>query len=108
MYIECKSGRESGAARIVRIAYSQSGKTLYYGDRTFQSLKGRGFKANYVEVGTGDFYWISGPKKNGSDRLYGGVVKIDADARKEYWSEIRNRPELAGMDSYRCDGKYSK
>jgi hypothetical protein len=97
MYIECKADGLSGPARIGRVSFSKTGKTLYYGGKTFQSLKGAGFKSNYVDVDSGDEYWISGCKKDGTDRLYGErvPVEIDDDARKEYWTEIRGRPEQA-------------
>ncbi|MEA2736137.1 MAG: hypothetical protein QOE14_2588, partial [Humisphaera sp.] len=77
MYIECKSDGLSGPARIGRVTFSKTGKTLYYGGRKFQSLRGQGFKANYFDVDTGEAYWISGCKKRGGDRLYGGVTEID-------------------------------
>lgn len=96
MYIESKSGRLIGPARIGRVQFSKTGKTLYYGGREFQSLKGRGFKTNYRDVETGDEYWISGCKKDGSDRLYGEPlpVAIDEDVRDEYWTNIRGtRPK---------------
>ena len=63
MYIEDKSEDIEGEARIGRVYFSKSGKTLYYRGRRFQSLKGSGFKENYFEVGSGDHYWISGPRK---------------------------------------------
>jgi hypothetical protein len=55
------------------------------------------FKANYIERQTSEPYWISGPKRNGLDRLYGpsGLpVEIDEDVREEYWREIRKKREL--------------
>lgn len=92
MYIENKSGGLNGRGRIGRVSFSKTGKTLYYGGRSFQSLKG-GYKANYYDVETGDLYWISGPKKMGGDRLYGTPgVEIDEDVREEYWREIRKQP----------------
>ena len=95
MYIESKADGLSGPARVGRVSFSKSGKTLYYGGRTFQSLKGSGFKANYFDVDSGDEYWISGCKRDGSDRLYGErvPVEIDDDVRVEYWTEIRGQPE---------------
>ena len=95
MYIERKAGELTGSARIGRVTFSKTGKTLYYGGREFQSLKGRGFKANYFEVESGEQYWISGCKKDGSDRLYGErlPVEIDEDVREEYWSKIRSLPQ---------------
>lgn len=74
MYIECKAGGLSGPARIGRVSFSKTGRSLYYDGRTFRSLRGAGFKANYYDVETGEEYWISGPKKDGSDRLYGERV----------------------------------
>jgi hypothetical protein len=93
MYIESKAGGLNGPARIGRVSVSKSGRTLYYRGRAFQSLKGSGFKANYYDVETGEEYWISGPRKDGSDRLYGGSmpVEIDEDVLEEYWTEIRGR-----------------
>jgi hypothetical protein len=40
MYIENKSRSINASGRIGRVSFSKSGKTLIYGDRRFQSLKG--------------------------------------------------------------------
>jgi hypothetical protein len=96
MYIENKSGENDliGEVRIGRVTFSKTGKSIHYNGKTFQTLSGRGFKANYFDVETGEHYWISGCKKDGSDRLYGErlPIHIDEDAREEYWTEIRNLP----------------
>lgn len=99
MYIEYKGNGLTGPARIGRVTYSKSGRTISYGGKQFQSLKGAGLKSNYFEVETGEPYWISGPRKDGSDRLYGesAPVEIDEDVREEYWREIRGEPgRIAG------------
>jgi len=92
MYIECKSGENTleGDARIGRVFFSKTGRTLYYRNLELQSLKGAGFKANYFDVKTGDQYWVSGPRKDQNDRLYGGNlgVEIDDDAQDEYQTLI--------------------
>ena len=95
MYIENKSGGLAGGeARIGRVTFSKTGSTIYYQNRAFQFLKG-GYKANYFEIEIGEQYWISGPKKDGGDRLYGErvPVEIDEDIREEYWTAIRNLPK---------------
>lgn len=94
MYIECKAGALTGSARIGRVTFSKTGRTLYYRGQKFQSLKGAGFKSNYYCVETGEDYWISGPKRRGGDRMYGSVlpVEIDEDVRVEYWRDIRGQP----------------
>ncbi|MEN7547026.1 hypothetical protein AAG747_03860 [Rapidithrix thailandica] len=90
MYIEDKSGGLEGDARIGRVYFSKTGKTIYYKGRRFQSLKGMGFKANYFDLDNGDQFWISGPKKDQNDRLYGGQlnIEIDDDIQEEYYKLI--------------------
>lgn len=90
MYIEDKSSGLEGDARIGRVYFSKTGKTLYYQGRRFQSLKGMGFKANYIDVDSGEEFWISGPKKDRNDRLYGGQlrVEIDENVKEEYFKII--------------------
>src|SRR4249920_134176 len=99
MYIEDKSGGITGPARIGRVTFSKTGKSLYYRGRLFQSLKGSGFKANFFDAETGQEFWISGCKKNGQDQLYGGTTEIDDDVREEYWRTIRKRSGMSGEKS---------
>jgi hypothetical protein len=100
MYIEDKSGQLVGPARIGRVMFSKTGKSIYYRGKVFRSLKGAGFKANFYDVETGEWYWISGPKKNGADGLYGPrPTPIDADAREEYWTRIRRQAEKKSQKS---------
>ena len=96
MYIEHKGdGLAGGEARIGRVPFSKTGKTLYYGGKSFQSQKWRGLKSNHFEVESGEEYWISGCRRDGGDRLYGErvPVAIDEDVREEYWTAIRGMPE---------------
>lgn len=97
MYIEDKSEGLTGLARIGRVSFSKTGRTLYYAGRRFRSLKGSGCKANYYDVDNGDHFWMSGPRKDGADRLYGEPVpvQIDDDVRAEYWTEIRGQVRRA-------------
>ena len=106
MYIEYKGGGLVGPARIGRVTFSKSGKSIYYDGQAFESLKGQGYKANYMEVETGDHYWISGCKQDGSDGLYTTSVEIDEDVREEYWTEIRGLPENKHLASFRGPGKH--
>jgi hypothetical protein len=94
MYIENKSASLNGPARIGRVTFSKTGKSISYGVRTFQSLKGSGFKANYFDTDTGEKFWISGPRKDGEDRLYAessSPIEIDPDVAEEYWRDIRGK-----------------
>jgi hypothetical protein len=92
LYIERKSGHnDDGPARIGRVAYSHTGRTLYYWGRAFRSHRGSGIGANYFDVATGESYWISGPKRDGTDRHWAGSgpVEIDPEIADEYWREVR-------------------
>lgn len=94
MYIERKAGSLTGSARIGRVTFNRTGRTIFYRDQVFRRIVGGGFKSNYIDEATGEEYWISGPKRDGSDRLYGERVpiEIDEDAREEYWTTIRHLP----------------
>jgi len=92
MYIEDKSGGLNGQCQIGRVTFSKTGATLRYDGQSFQSLKGYGFKANYFDVETGAQFWISGPRKDGADGLYGRITQpedVDADVADEYWRLVR-------------------
>ena len=91
MYVENKSeGGLNGVGRIGWVSFSKTGRTLRYRGLEFQSLKGKGCKANYVELASSDEYWISGPRRDGLDRMYGGGgVEVDEDAREAYAREVR-------------------
>jgi hypothetical protein len=92
MYVECKAtGDHRGRARICRVRYSKSGRTIYLGGLELQSQRGAGILGNYINTKTGIEYWVSGPKRNGRDRHWvgGGEVRIDPDVVDEYWRDIR-------------------
>ena len=94
MYVELKDTGLIGPARIGRVYFSRTGKTLYYSGKAFQSFK-CGYKANFFDVESREEYWISGPRRDGLDRLNVSnlPVNIDDDVREEYWIDIRKQPE---------------
>lgn len=94
MYIELKSGySDDGPAWIGYVKTSKSRKTIYFNDHAFQKCTGN--YSNYVDVENGDKYWISGLKKNESNRHWAGHGKIMIDKRavNEYL-EIIGEKEL--------------
>jgi hypothetical protein len=95
MYIERKAGNVTGNARIGRVIFSRTMRSMYYDGKEFAKVKD-GFKHNCIEIETGEEYWISGCKANGDDTLYGSSkpISIDEDVREEYWTIIRKRPGL--------------
>ena len=95
MYIERKAGSLTGPARIGRVTFNRTRRTIFYRDQVFHRIVGGGFKSNYYDQATGENYWISGCKRRGGDQLYATNVpiEIDDDVRVEYWRDIRNMPE---------------
>jgi hypothetical protein len=106
MYIEAKPGL-TGPARIGRVEFSKTGKTVYYRGRAFQSLKG-GYQRNYFDILTGEEFRISRCRKDGQDAPHPGIVEIDEDVREEYWRDIRQCPDMVEQRSLRSEGKYSR
>jgi len=98
MYVENKSAEPAnqtgrGPARIGRVVFSKSRQSVCYRGKTLQRSKS-GYKWNYFEIESGERYWVSGPKRNGADGLYGyRATPIDEDAREEYWVSIRRQPQ---------------
>jgi hypothetical protein len=95
MYMERKAGSLTGQARIGRVTFNRTGRTIFYRDQVFRRIVGGGFKSNYYDEATREDYWISGCKRRGGDQLYATNVPvgIDDDVRVEYWRDIRGMPE---------------
>jgi hypothetical protein len=108
IYIEDKTEGLSGPARIGRVGFSRTGRTIYYRGQAFQPLAGQGYKANYSDERSGAWYWISGCRKDGCDSLYPQVVAIDEDVREEYWLTLRRLPECVAQASFGSPGKHSR
>jgi hypothetical protein len=100
MYVENKGDGLEGPGRIGWVELSKSKRAYLYQGRRLQKTKSV-YKYNCYDAKTREKYWVSGPKKNGSDRLYGGIVEIDEDAREEYWTKVRNKPNQKHLTKYR-------
>ena len=93
-YIELKSGQsDNGPAWIGYVTSSKTGRTLYFNGRGLMKLKGqrRGESGgNYVDMDTGESFWVSGVKKNGKDRHWAGSGKVLIEAERLFanWGGI--------------------
>jgi hypothetical protein len=86
MYVEHKPDEhhERGDAWIGWVTFSKTGQTVYTRGLRLQRTSGL-HCGNHVDLDTGEVYWVSGPKKDGRDRLYGNApVEVEPDAREEY------------------------
>ena len=104
-YIELKSGHsDNGPAWIGYVTSSKTGRTLYFNGRGLMKLKGqrRGESGgNYVDMETGESFWVSGVKKDGKDRHWAGSGKVlvEAKALSEYLKVIG----VKTLDGSRCE-----
>lgn len=88
-YIELKTGySDNGPAWIGKVKLSRSGRTVYFNDHAFQRYNG--VSGNYFDVETGEEYWISSVKKDGTDRHWAGNGKIIIDKKivEEYLAAV--------------------
>ena len=104
-YIELKSGHsDNGPAWIAYVEHSKTGRTLYFNGRGLMKLKGqrRGDSGgNYVDMETGESFWVSGIKKNGQDRHWAGSGKVlvEAAAVAKYLKTMKAKI----LDTSRCE-----
>jgi hypothetical protein len=104
-YIELKTGySDNGPAWIGYVTQSKTARTLYFNGRGLMKLKGqrRGESGgNYIDMETGESFWISGVKKDGQDRhrAGSGKVLIEAAAVAEYLRWIKAEK----LDTSRCE-----
>lgn len=92
MYVELKSGyQDNGPAWIGRVAFSKTGRTVYYQGKSLRRITGGGVSANHRDIATGEEYWVSGVKKNREDRHWAGrgPVEVDDDVREDYERIVR-------------------
>jgi len=93
-YIELKTGfNHNGPAFIGLVSFSKSGKTLYFNGKAFQRIGSDRMRGNYYDIESGDEYWISGVKKNQSDRhIYGnGKIFVEKRILNEYLKIINSQ-----------------
>lgn len=104
-YIELKSGyADNGPAWIGYVQQSKGGRTLYFNGRGLMKLKGqrRGdWGGNYIDMETGESFWVSGVKVNRENRHWAGSGKvlIEAAAVAEYLATIKAKT----LDTSRCE-----
>ena len=107
-YIELKSGfGDNGPAWIGIAEFSKSRRTVYFNGKALKNSNARGIAGNYYDIENGDEYWVSGIKKDGTDRHWagGGKIMIDRNIVDSYLNQVnfnvldKNRFELVDIVS---------
>ncbi|MDJ0612916.1 MAG: hypothetical protein QNJ29_04515 [Rhizobiaceae bacterium] len=89
IYVELKTGyNDTGPAWICEANTSKTGSTIYTNGLALG--RSQGMSGNYFDGETGDEYWVSGIKKNLSDRHWAGSgsVLIDKNIVDRYLKEV--------------------
>ena len=106
MYMESRSQAIDGRGRIGWVERSSSCRVYRYAGMVLRISTHQQY--NCFDAGTGEPYLVSEPKTSGRDKLNGGFVDIDEDAREEYWRNIRNQPECVHLDSFQATARSGK
>tara|TARA_R110002012_G_scaffold113174_1_gene259159 strand:- start:884 stop:1474 length:591 start_codon:yes stop_codon:yes gene_type:complete len=99
-YLELKSGFSgNGPAWIGLVSFSKSGKTIYFDGKAFQRMGSARIQGNFMDIESGNEYWISGVKKDLSDRhkFGGGKILVEKRILSEYL-QIIGKSELPKRD----------
>jgi hypothetical protein len=88
---ELDTSRHTKWARIGRVRFSKTGRTLYYAGRELSGSQG------WYRDDTGALFHVARARADGLDRSEGRKrgsfpVEIDDDVREEYWTEVRGEP----------------
>lgn len=86
-YIELKSGFSgNGPAWIGLVSFSKSGKTIYFDGKAFQRMGSARIQGNFMDIESGNEYWISGVKKDIFDRhkFGGGKIFVEKPILTDY------------------------
>lgn len=94
MYIaQVSPSRQTVWARIGRVEFSKTGRTLYYGGRELKG--GQGW---FRDGATGELFHVARARADGLDRSEGRKrgsfpIEIDDDVREQYWAAVRGEPK---------------
>ncbi len=81
-YIELKTDyNHDGPAWIGLVSFSKSGRTIYFNGKAFQRIGSDRMRGNFFDIESGEEYWISGVKKDQTDRHQFGNGKIHVEER---------------------------
>ncbi len=85
MFVQLKSGynTDRGPSWICWVDFNKTWKTARVHGRELRRFQG--VDANFYDVATNEWFWLSGPKRDRTDLRYGpGQPPVDEDAREAY------------------------
>ena len=99
MFVQLKTGygTDSGPSWICWVDFNRTWKTARFHGRELG--RQQGIDGNFVDVATGEEFWVSGPKRDRTDLRYGpGAPEVDDDVADEYRAFLSGAP-LPGREN---------
>lgn len=93
MFLHLKTGynTDMGPAWISRVRFSKTWKTAYWQGRTLE--RWNGVFGNFVDVASGEEFWLSGPRRDQGDTRYSNIEpEISEDVREAYEAFLNGTP----------------
>lgn len=93
MFVQLKTGFDvdRGPSWICWVNFGRSWNTARVHGRELRRLQG--IAGNFIDVETGEEFWLSGPKRDGSDTRYGpATTVVDDDAIADYRAFLAGAP----------------
>lgn len=98
MFVQLKTGHDidRGPSWVCWVDFNRTWKTARFHGRELRRFQG--FDANFYDVDTDEWFWLSGPKRDRTDLRYAtGQPQIDEDAHEAYEAFLDGAP-LPGRD----------
>lgn len=99
MFVQLKTGfpTDQGPCWVCRVHFSKSWQSARFHSRSLR--RENGFEHNFVDLDSGDKWWVSGPKRDRTDARYSTQQPIiDDDVRREYEAFLAGAP-LPGRET---------
>ena len=93
MFVQLKTGYDidRGPSWIAWVDFNRSWKTARFHDRELRRFQAP--DANFCDVATDEWFWLSGPKRDGTDTRYGPQgTQVDHDAETAYRAFLAGEP----------------
>lgn len=99
MFVQQKTGYDidQGPSWIGWVDFNRTWKTARVHGRVLRRFQG--IDSNFYDVETGEWFWLSGPKRDRTDARYGPrSTPVEEDAREAYEAFLNGAP-LPGREN---------
>lgn len=92
-FVHMKTGYDTdlGPSWISLVKFSKTWRTTYWKGRTLGRQNGS--DGNFVDLASGEVFWISGPRRDKGDARYSNLEpQVDEDVREVYEAFLHGKP----------------